>query len=168
MLSVITVATEIDDGIATVSACREDGPPLRDEPAGEQVHRDGRERPEERVHDLEPRIRGLEVGRDPEDEREHCGVQRPEAVFVAAQAQTVALDERRRTDHVAHLVGMDARHAHERRQERVGDERAEDDRREREQRACGSESRHPRAGMVETPRDARNVRSARNDVWRRR
>ena len=58
-------------------------------------------------------------------------MQRPEAVLVASQPQAVALDERRRPDQVAHLVRVDARDAHERRQERVDDERADDDARER-------------------------------------
>ena len=134
MLSVITVATEIEDGIATASPAASTRPPRRDEPAREQVHRDRGERPEERVHDLEPRVRGLETGREPEDERKDAGMQRPEAVLVAAQAQAVALDERRCADHVAHLVGVDARDAHERGQEGVDDERADDDGREREDR----------------------------------
>ena len=115
MLSVITVATEIDDGIATVSPAARTAHHCDTSLRARRYTGIGGERPEERVHDLEPRIRGLEVRRDPEDEREHGGVQRPEAVLVATQAETVALDERRRTDQVAHLVGMDARHAHERR-----------------------------------------------------
>ncbi len=60
-------------------------------------------------------------------------MQRPEAVLVAPQSEAVALDERGRAAHVAHLVGVDARNADERGQERVDDERAEDDARERQE-----------------------------------
>ena len=134
MLSVITVPTEIEDGIATESPAASTAHHSDRSRPREEVHRNGREREEERVHDLEPRVRTLEVRGEPEHGSQHRGVERAEAVLVPAEAQSLSFDDRGRTDDVAHLVRMDAGHVDGERQDRVEDERADHDEAEHQRR----------------------------------
>ena len=133
-LSVITVATEIDEGIATAR------------PAAHTAHHGETRRRASRYTGtavsakkrafaaLKRSYAGVDAGGQPEDRRENERVERAEAVLVAAERGALALDERGGRDQVAHLVRVDARDVDEGGQPRVEGERGEDDPSEGEER----------------------------------
>ena len=115
---------------------RDHRPPLRDDPAGEEVHGHRRQREEERVRRLEPVVGRVDASRDAQDRGEHQRQERPEAVVLSAEREALALDERGRGDQVALLVRVYARPAGAEREQRVEDERGRRDEPERHDRSA--------------------------------
>ena len=115
-------------------ACRENRPPGGGEPPRQEVHGHGRQCEAERVGDLEPLVRRVDAPRQANDGREQGREERAEAKMLSPEREALAPGQRRGSHRVELLVRVDARAVDTRRQQRVEEKRADDDRAEHEQR----------------------------------
>ncbi len=135
--------------------CRhQHGPPRRDQASSEQIDRDRRERKEERVRELEPRIGGDEAPRQPQDQPEDA---RRGGARTRTPRRAASTPRLRRATRLRSCTAL-------RRDARAGRSRVRQGarrRRTRQRRSLpareqtrASETRSSRAGMVVAPRDA--------------